>query len=679
MFTNQRLRIVCSLGFLIVSFVGVAQLADSSRDYGMDLTLEGEIGEFLLKAGTFSNLDSTIVYSSKALSLSLAKKDTALASSSYVMLGLGYFYKQEFSEAKTTAETGLKYASNTRYFGCKMMFFKTIAAVYRRQDDFNLAIENYQEALKYARTADEKMFTKVNISTLYIENEHENLALARPILKEVLSYHLKHPNDLSDKTLNALFEGLSFATINPKKAIQYADSSVVYSKKHGVKSVRYVAALGSKARILALNGMHKEAIEIYKTGLNIAREINYKHVILINLKELAELNSRLKQYDTALQYLDSLEVYKKKHTVKAVGINEVYDMRINIYTQLHDFKQTSFYLRRKLNFLDSINKEKNNNAYLEFGRKYESEIKTKENEILKQNLIITELSIEEEKNARNLFVGISIFAIMLTGYAYFRYRKNLKVSKALANKNRTINNQKMALTKTLALSEKLNKELIEANQAKEKLFGVISHDLINPFNTLLGYSNLLIEDYTSFNDEERKQFLEIINKSALKNYNLTRNLLDWSKTQQNKICVQKQDLQIVALLKHAADPYLAFMEKKEVRLEVHNEFDTLITDKNLLQTVIGNLVYNAIKFSNRGGVVKIEVTLKEGCKCIEIIDEGVGMSKAFLNNLSYLLFPKISDKSLRLIKDFNKQLKVFRESGRYETYFKGFRDGYYDE
>ena len=53
--------------------------------------------------------------------------------------------------------------------------------------------------------------------------------------------------------------------------------------------------------------------------------------------------------------------------------------------------------------------------------------------------------------------------------------------------------------------------------------------------------------------------------------------------------------------------------------------------------------------------------------------------KAFLNNLSYLLFPKISDKSLRLIKDFNKQLKVFRESGRYETYFKGFREGYYDE
>ena len=53
--------------------------------------------------------------------------------------------------------------------------------------------------------------------------------------------------------------------------------------------------------------------------------------------------------------------------------------------------------------------------------------------------------------------------------------------------------------------------------------------------------------------------------------------------------------------------------------------------------------------------------------------------KALLNNLSYLLFPKKSDKSLKLIKDFNKQLKVFRESGRYETYFKGFREGYYEE
>lgn len=53
--------------------------------------------------------------------------------------------------------------------------------------------------------------------------------------------------------------------------------------------------------------------------------------------------------------------------------------------------------------------------------------------------------------------------------------------------------------------------------------------------------------------------------------------------------------------------------------------------------------------------------------------------KPFLNNLSYLLFPKISDKSLGLINDFNKQLKVFRKSGRYDSYFKRFREGYYDE
>lgn len=53
--------------------------------------------------------------------------------------------------------------------------------------------------------------------------------------------------------------------------------------------------------------------------------------------------------------------------------------------------------------------------------------------------------------------------------------------------------------------------------------------------------------------------------------------------------------------------------------------------------------------------------------------------KALLNNLSYLLFPKKSDKSLKLIKDFNKQLKVFRESGRYDMYFKRFREGDYEE
>ncbi len=625
-------KVILKAFFLL--FIQVIYSQNFKKDYGLDLKKEGEIGALLLKAGTFSNLDSTIYYSEKALQLSLLKKDTSLVSSSYIILGSGYFYKQDFENATIIANKCLHYLEDVDLPGFKMMCHKIIAASFRRKKDFNNAIKHFKKAIAYANKPDEKMFAKINLGTLYLEHKNSTPELAKGILLEVLEYHVANPNKLSNKTLYAMFEGLSLTPTSAKEAIQYADSSVVYAKKDGAKSVRYIVALSSKARTLFLNKKYTKAIDNYKKSLSLSKEIGYTHSILENYTQLARVYGTKANYNVSLKYIDSLENYYKNNKVDlSVGINEILDMKIAIYSALENYKKANIFLKKKHIYLDSINKEKHYNAYLEFGRKYESELKTKENTILKQDLSIKELTIIKEQKIKNNLYFAFFLSLVLMLYAYYRYRKNLKAKNILKEKNAIIEQQKGDLEHALSYSEKVNDELEIANKTKEKLFGVIAHDLINPFNAVIGYTNLLLEDYDMFSEAEKKETIRIINNASVNNHILVKNLLDWSRSQQKRIVVNNEHLAINTLIEDAIAPYLDYAKKKDIKIVYNLEFNNLYSDKNILKTAIGNLFFNAVKFTKASHKIFISTKLLNNIKTIEIKDQGVGIAKSRLQEL----------------------------------------------
>jgi len=169
-------------------------------------------------------------------------------------------------------------------------------------------------------------------------------------------------------------------------------------------------------------------------------------------------------------------------------------------------------------------------------------------------------------------------------------------------------------------------ELKQLNDTKDKFFSIISHDLRSPFNTIIGYSDLLMEDYNDYNDKDRLEFIGIINSSAFATLKLLNNLLSWARAQSGniKVNMEKLDLNVVV------DEVLKMLEpaakSKSVKLISDIKKHCFVySDHDMVNTVLHNLISNSIKFTGEGGQITIETNLDDEFVCVSIKDSGIGI------------------------------------------------------
>jgi PAS domain S-box-containing protein len=179
-----------------------------------------------------------------------------------------------------------------------------------------------------------------------------------------------------------------------------------------------------------------------------------------------------------------------------------------------------------------------------------------------------------------------------------------------------------------------NLELERLNKTKDKFFSIIAHDLRNPFNAIMGFSDLLCHDFNKMDDKQKLGLLELINLSSESAYNLLDNLLQWARTQTDKIKFNPEYFELSEVVRQVIDLHGIIAEKKQISIEIAIPDSTRVyADKNMIHTVIRNLISNAIKFSNKGG--KVFISSFDNKKMTEVVirDEGIGMSR---ENLSML-------------------------------------------
>jgi PAS domain S-box-containing protein len=193
------------------------------------------------------------------------------------------------------------------------------------------------------------------------------------------------------------------------------------------------------------------------------------------------------------------------------------------------------------------------------------------------------------------------------------------------------------ITKLINTQEQLSKseaKLIELNSTKDKFFSIIGHDLKNPFNTLINFSELLLESPEKLSDTERGEVLKMINDVSKNTHSLLVNLLDWAKSQSGKIQLKKEDfnlsdlsLDVIELLNEVA---------KNKNIDIFNEIPigiTVYADKNMIKTTIRNLISNAIKFTKEGGSIKLFANMLNGIVEVSVADTGIGMDQETKNSL----------------------------------------------
>jgi PAS domain S-box-containing protein len=182
--------------------------------------------------------------------------------------------------------------------------------------------------------------------------------------------------------------------------------------------------------------------------------------------------------------------------------------------------------------------------------------------------------------------------------------------------------------------KRYTEELKQLNNTKDKFFSIIAHDLKNPFITLLGFSELLLSDYSDLNDSERKYYIQEMKNSADISHNLLQNLLQWSKSQTGRIEFNPLDVDLAKLVSGIIDLLKISAERKEISM-TYNISPGLfvVADEDMLNTIIRNLLTNALKFTRKGGLITVEAELNGNYVNIIVKDTGVGMCDKVKENL----------------------------------------------
>jgi PAS domain S-box-containing protein len=181
---------------------------------------------------------------------------------------------------------------------------------------------------------------------------------------------------------------------------------------------------------------------------------------------------------------------------------------------------------------------------------------------------------------------------------------------------------------------KYAEELKQLNTTKDKFFSIIAHDLKNPFITLLGFSDLLLSDFTEISDEEKIYYITEMKKSAEVSHNLLQNLLQWSRSQTGRIEFNPQNLNLKDLVYLNSELIKASAEKKHVDVicDIPEDF-FVFADDEMLKTIIRNLLTNALKFTGKGGKIGVSAINKDSQIEFCVSDTGIGMDENARNSL----------------------------------------------
>jgi PAS domain S-box-containing protein len=182
--------------------------------------------------------------------------------------------------------------------------------------------------------------------------------------------------------------------------------------------------------------------------------------------------------------------------------------------------------------------------------------------------------------------------------------------------------------------KKKNDELKELVATKDKFFSIIAHDLKSPFQGLLGYSDLLTNEFGSLTEEEKLEFVNGINNLSKGAYKLLENLLHWARLQTGKIIFNTDFFNLFEALKPTIFLMQDSAKKKDIQIDSSIDRKIfIIADLDMLQTIVRNLISNSIKFTNPGGNIFISAEDLGNNIKISIEDTGIGMSKEKIQKL----------------------------------------------
>jgi len=194
-----------------------------------------------------------------------------------------------------------------------------------------------------------------------------------------------------------------------------------------------------------------------------------------------------------------------------------------------------------------------------------------------------------------------------------------------------MNNRQVALNKKLAAQ---SNELEALNDVKDKFFSFVAHNLKNPFNTIMGFSELMHRAADDKNIGKVREYSGLIYELSAQVQKVLSNLLEWSRLQRRTFEVKPETVELTGLIKDVVEMNHKEASRKDIHLKITGEGNVfVVADRTMITAVLQNLVTNAIHFTPPSGLISIECTVEDQFTEVTITDTGVGMSKEKLDML----------------------------------------------
>lgn len=597
--------IICFLCFIITLF---SQTTIDSLEFQLESASEKDKTEILNELAK-NNWDiqprKSLEFASQALILSQKYKDKYQEIHSLNNMGTASAILGDIEKALEYFQQGLTIANEEDN---KEM----ISGISNNLANIHFGWGSYRESLKFYILA-AKMFSKLN-------NEHGlcvsygNIALIYDYLTEYeksLEYHklaLKYAEKIDDKReIASCYLNIAEHHSSLKK---FDTAFEFYQKAYDIgKSLNSMMLItGSLNGIASYYKQEKKyrlAIENFLKSLQISVQSGDITQTAATYYEVGEIYFFLGKYNEALS--NSLEGFRlSKELNYQRGIVRCSALLVEVYEKLDNLEKAYEYLNLYSTLKDSVNSEENKLIISEMQTKFETEKKEQEIELLTKEKQIQIIY-------RNLlFIGV-ILIIIFIAIIYNRYLLKVRANEQI--KKREI-------------------ELEKANATKNKFFSIIAHDLKNAFNSIRVGSKLLSVDIELLDKKTIKTIGFELRSSAENLYKLLENLLQWSRLQMGSIKLQIMKLNLKLITDQNIELLSGNAQKKNITIinEVSEDIN-VITDRNMLDSILQNLIANALKFSHKDSEITIAAEKKDDFIETKISDKGIGISE---NNIEKL-------------------------------------------
>jgi signal transduction histidine kinase/Flp pilus assembly protein TadD len=486
----------------------------------------------------------------------------------------------------------------------------SIGANYARMGDYENAVaytlKRYERA-KSEGDSDGLSSMLNNLGIMYSQWQKHDMAIR--YFEEAINVErpLNRPMEYATR-LASLAKEYSFT--DAKRALPLIKEALEYDEKiepQALKEERIAVHLVQMGDVYRVLDSLEIAEKCYQTSLAFFEKNGRTYNVAFTLLAVGHLQLMAKQYGDAVATLQKCEKIAEDNKYLRVQ-RDACNLLHEAYSKLEPHTMSYHYLKKYTALNDSIFRETSQQHINEFQVKYETAKKQLEIE-RKQT------EINRYKTRQMLSFGGLLAAVLLVGL----------------------------LTYIVKLRNRRNRLLAETNATKDKFFSIISHDLKNPAVAQRDAIQLLSDNSANWDTASLSRFHEKLLQSAKGQVELLYTLLDWAQLQTGRMTFQPAPFDLTAILQPDISIIREMADSKGITFDVLIPAEAVIPcDKNMLTTVVRNLLNNAVKYTSKGGTVTLNISPGAGASTytISVADTGTGMTAEQLQTLFRLDKPQ---------------------------------------